>query len=147
MSKHRLLRVNLSDAGLMAAGDASSYGSTTPLSINDGVQGGPHFVLSSVTPDNSHCYGFEFGLFAEGLANLATGPFDVTVWVLIGNSPRMDQTAVLIPMWMAMDTVSVGYNEAFHSFDVNASAIRFQIVDDVPDTTVSRSVIIALAEL
>ncbi len=144
LSRHRLLRINLS--ATLFPGDASGLGQQSPNASTEDM--GPHFVLSAVTPDNSHCYGFEFCLFAVGpTSTFATAPFEVTIWALIGTSVIQNSVGSGLPVWAAMATATVGYNELFHSFDVNACAIRFQIEDSAEDQAASRSVIIALSEL
>lgn len=148
LSRHRLLRVNLSFN--KEPGDASNNAQEDPNGIGPGNDndGGPHFILSSVTPDNSHCYGFEFVLFTQGITPAATAPFTVTVWELIGNTQLADPAVATVPIWAALLPVTpVGINELWHTFDVNACAIRFQIVDEDEDQNASRSVVIGLAEL
>jgi len=149
LSKHRLLRVNLSNVnGTLAPGDESGQAVSAPPTILDG-DGGPHFIMSSETPDNAHAFGFEWALSVRGVSNSAgNGPFTVTIWEMIGTSTRNDPAGVLIvPIWAAMTpNAGVLVEQLFHSFDVNATAIRFQI-DDGAAVAGNRSVIIAFCEL
>jgi len=149
LSKHRLLRVNLSNVpGTLAPGDESGQAVVAPNAITLG-DGGPHFIMSSESPDNSHSYGFEWALSVRGVSNSAgNGPFTVTVWEMIGTSTRNDPAGALtLPIWAAMaPNAAVLTEQLFHSFDVNATAIRFQI-DDGAAVGLNRSVIIAFCEL
>ena len=149
LMRHRFLRVGLSSTGLVLAGDASGYAGTAPASVpND--DGGPHVVMSPRTPDESKTYGIEFCLTGTLVASTqrGTAPFDVTVWELIGNSIVTDANAPFIPIWASLLPVSgVAFNELYHTFDINATMLRFQIDDAAADQTVARSVVIAYAEL
>lgn len=148
LSRHRLLRVGLSTTGLVLPGDASGYAGTIPTSIPT-IDGGPHFVMSSRTPDNSHAYGFEFCITNRNFSTQSgTAPFEITVWELIGNTIIADQNAPFIPVWASfLPVTGVNYNELYHSFDCNATALRFEIDDAAADQTVARSVMIAFCEL
>lgn len=167
--RHRLLIVSpgtdisLGWPGECASGFASldpntiAPGTTNPISPR-GNEGGPHFVMSGETPDESHSYGFEFTLFTRGLgspANPATGDgYDVTIWVLISNTQQPGGIAT--PIWAAMasnlvaSTPPNGINvdQLWHSFDVNAEAVRFQFGNLIDDpATVNNSIGIAFSEL
>ena len=148
LSRHRLLRVNLSNlAGVVADGDASGLASANPTGILTS-DGGPHFIMSARTPDESHAYGFEFFLSTLGIATPATPTYTVTVWELIGTTIRVDQTAALFPVWASLlPLAGINNSELYHTFDVNACAVRFQIQDQDPDPAANRSVIIGFCEL
>lgn len=138
---------------------ASGFASLDPNTISPdthnpnsdrGVEGGPHFVMSGETPDESHTYGFEFALFTRGVTNPAdpdTGGYTVTVWVLISNT--QDPYGFQTPVWAAMQAqTGIQVNQLYHSFDVNAEAVRFQIDNLVVDPATSNlSIGIAFAEL
>ena len=144
--KHRLLRINLSSAGLLNPGDASSLGEVEPALFPGDPSAGPHFVMSPRTPDQSKTFGAEFALFPPS-TNFATAPFDVTVWVLIGTSTIVSQPAPPTPLWANMVTISaLPYQQLVSTFDINAEALRFQIVDAGVAAS-NRSVIIAFSEL
>jgi hypothetical protein len=156
LSRHRLLRINLSTTGLILPGDASSYGGLSPVDVSGApltaafLGTGPHFVLSQETPDGSHTYGMEFCISTIEtipIANRATPPYTVTVWALVGTSVIRSATGSFSPIWAALAPVTVANNELFHTFDINASAIRFQIVDARADQTTAKSVLIAMSEL
>lgn len=149
---HRPLRVNVSSLGNLNAGDASSYASENPNSSTGFIQGGPHYMLSPETPDESHTYGFEFLLVtscfppAERIG-VPVGGVDVTVWQLIGNSQFNDPAAPVIPVWGSFEPLTgVQMTELYHSFDCNACAIRFQI-SGTSDDVVGGSVMIYMREL
>lgn len=159
--RHRLLVVTPgTNVALQWPADAASgFASVDPNTISPdthnpisdrGPEGGPHFVLSGETPDESHTYGFEFALFTRGLAAPAlpdTGGYTVTIWVLISNT--QDPNGFNTPIWAAMfPNTGVNVDELWHTFDVNAEAIRFQFdnLDADPDVT-NLSIGIALAEL
>ncbi len=146
LTKHRLLRVNISTLGLTEPGDASSAASANPTGILI-ADGGPHFIMSPLTPDNSKTYGFEFCLSTIGISPSATGPFTVTIWALVGTSTVQDQVSNLFPTWAALSSSTVAVNELWHSFDVNAAALRFQIESADADQSASHSVMIAFSEL
>lgn len=146
LTKHRLLQFNLSNAGLLQNGDASSLGNVDPSLFPGDDDSGPHFVMSPKTGDGAKSFGAEFGLFAPGVA-FATGPFDITPWLLIGTTTIVSEPAPPSPLWGNMTTiVGAAYQEMYSSFDINASAIRFQVVStDAAGASVS--VKIAFAEL
>lgn len=166
--RHRLLIVSPGTdvaspwPGECASGFASldpntiAPGTVNPNSDRGGPEGGPHFVMSGETPDESHTYGFEFTLFTRGLgnpANPATGDgYDVTIWVLISNTQQPGGTAT--PIWTAMasnlvaDGNGINADQLWHSFDVNAEAVRFQFGNLIDDpSTVNESIGIAFSEL
>lgn len=161
LTRHRLLVVSVgTDIGLPWSAEASSgFASLDPNTISPdthnplsdrGPEGGPHFVMSGETPDESHTYGFEFSLFTKGLnfgADPGAGGYTVTVWVLISNT--QDPMGAVTPVWAAMaPNTGVAVNEMWHSFDVNAEAIRFQIGNLAVDpATANLDVGIAFAEL
>lgn len=130
--RHRLLQVNLSNAGTLFTGDASSWASQDPNTlVNLNQEGGPHFDFSPETPDGSHTFGFEWTLFNNGIQTPAvpdaTG-FIVTIWELIGNA--QSGSTISSPIWASfLPRTNVNYRELYHSFDVNATAIRFQITN------------------
>lgn len=152
--RHRLLTFNTDPAGILNPRDASSYGSLDPnnglgLIPADSQEGGPHFTLSPITTDGRPTLGFEFSLLTVGM-DIGTGPicvpaaggFDVTVWVMIGNTQLSDGSA--IPAWASMATVGgVQLNELYHSFDINTSSLRFQI----GNIATFGSIMVAFAEL
>ncbi len=151
--RHRILQFNLSSAGTRLVGDASSFGSVPPMAIISHQQeGGPHFVFSNETTDGTKTLGFEWTLFNDGVPVPAvpeeTG-FTVTIWELIGNA-QLGST-IMRPIWASFQPrLGVFYNELYHSFDVNATAIRFQITDFLEDSGgpgEESSVAIAFAEL
>lgn len=166
LTRHRLLRVNCGTDHTTAwnAGDASGFASADPNVITSGIEnivtprgieGGPHFVLGKDSPDGSKTYGFEWTVFVNGIAagqiaEPAAAGYDVTVWVLISNTqaPRAGAQSP-VPVWASFLTLTgVSVRELYHSFDVNATAIRFQFGNLLLDPTANnRSIIIALAEL
>lgn len=161
LTRHRLLVVSIGNnilanwpdecASGMAGLDPNTIAPNTHNTITDkGPEGGPHFVMSGETPDGVHTYGFEFVLWDDNLLNAAiadAGGFDVTIWVLVGNT--QDPYGFNTPVWGSFATLSgVNYNEIYHSFDVNATAIRFQITNGTNDPDmVNNSIGIAFAEL
>lgn len=163
LTRHRLLQVNCGTRTNVAwnTGDASGLASVDPNAITAGtintasprgIEGGPHFILGGDTPDGSKTYGFEFCVFTNGItageqAAPGASGYDVTVWVLISNTQAVNGLAT--PVWASFLTLTgVGRRELYHSFDVNATCIRFQFGDLALDPTLnSRSLIIALAEL
>jgi hypothetical protein len=161
--RHRLLVVSTgSNIALPWPADAASgFASLDPNTIGPGThnpssdrgpEGGPHFVMSGETPDESHTYGFEFCLmntsnFLSTPALPGVGGYTVTIWVLISNT--QDPYGADTPEWAAMLTqTGVNARELWHSFDVNAEAVRFQIANLANDPTVNNeSIAIAFAEL
>lgn len=154
LTRWRSLRINLDPAGALSAGDASSYGSVAPSSLapvsdDRGLEGGPHFVLSGESPDGRPTLGFEWCLLfhnANGDSCLFQGDgFTVTIWQLIDATMTPDGRTQ--PQWAAFEPLAdVGFRELYHSFDVNACALRFQIENYV-DTPGATSISIYLAEL
>src|SRR5216684_1744568 len=111
--RHRLLIVSPGFAAAAwpvdcASGLAALAPDTiSPATVNAfsprGNEGGPHFVMSGETPDESHTYGFEFCLFTDGFIAPAlpgVGGYTVTVWVLISNT--QDPYGFQTPVWAAM---------------------------------------------
>lgn len=159
--RHRLLIVSTGSdmtnpwpseaASGLASLDPNNVSPGTVNSFSDrGNEGGPHFVMSGETPDESHTYGFEFCLFTKGVNHIASpgvGGYTVTVWVLITNT--QDPYAFGTPVWAAMaPNTGVLINEMWHSFDVNAEAVRFQVGNLELDPTANNLDIgIAFAEL
>jgi hypothetical protein len=151
---HRALRVNLSSTGLENPGDASTYASVDPNSGpgTPSLDMGPHFILSPETPDESHTYGFEFVLVtsvfpAAERITIPGGGLTVTIWELIGNSLVADTAAPINPTWAKFDPLTgVQEFELYHSFDVNACALRFQISGSSDDAA-GGSVMIYMREL
>lgn len=151
LTRHRLLTFNTDPAGSLNSCDASSYGSVDPNSPAIPLasqEGGPHFVLSPETPDGRPTLGFEFCLVQKGiplgfnLAIPAAGGFDVTIWVMVGNTMLSDGSAV--PAWASLaPETGVALNTLYHCFDVNATVLRFQIGNQ----TQFGSITVALAEL
>lgn len=97
--------------------------------------GGPHFVMSPETPDEAHTFGVQICLL-NGALNLAVvanqaatplvGNFTLTLWCLITNTQQPNGTGQ--PVWASMlPQTNVQFNELYHSFDINASAIRLQV--------------------
>lgn len=96
-----------------------------------GPEGAPHFVMSGETTDGAHSYGFEFVLFTNNLttpAVAAAGDFDVTIWVLIANTQDPYGSFLgNVPVWGSFALQSgVALQQHYHSFDVNATCVRFQ---------------------
>lgn len=158
--RHRLLIVSPGFfAGPWPVEAASGLASLDPNTIspgtvntfsNRGVEGGPHFIMSGETPDESHTYGFEFCLFSTAqlaFATPAVGDFTVTIWVLITNT--QDPSGFNTPTWAAMaPQTGVAVDQLWHTFDVNAEAVRFQFGNLATDpATINQSVGIAFAEL
>jgi hypothetical protein len=160
--RHRLLFVSTGSNVALAwpADAASGFASLNPNLIGPGTntnpisprgfEGGPHFVMSGETSDESHTYGFEFALFTDNLiapALPAVGGYTVTIWVLI--SSTQDPYGANAPVWAAMATnTGVNAKELWHTFDVNAEAVRFQITNLANDPTlVNETIGIAFAEL
>lgn len=161
--RHRLLVVSPgSNNGAPWPTDcASGFASLDPNTIGPGThnpftdrgpEGGPHFVMSGETSDESHTYGFEFCLldssnFLSVPALAGAGGYTVTIWVLISNT--QDPYGANTPEWAAMATnTGVNARELWHTFDVNAEAVRFQITNLADDPTVNNeSIGIAFAEL
>jgi len=81
----------------------------------------PDWRMSPVTPTGLKTTGFVFGFKAPTAgATAATAPaggFTVVVWV------RNPVTRA----WFALQSVTVGYNQLFGTFDLDASEIYFQI--------------------
>lgn len=138
-----------------ASGFASLDPNTIPVNTvnpfsDRGPEGGPHFVMSGETPDESHSYGFEFILFSANQPTPAepdTGGYEVTIWVLVANT--QDPNGFVTPVWGSFLTVAgVGLNEHWHSFDVNATCLRFQFGNLASDpATFNGTVGIAFSEL
>lgn len=165
LTRHRLLTVNCGSRTNVAWNtcDASGMASLDPNAITAGtrnsasprgVEGGPHFILGKDTPDGAKTFGFEWCVFTNGLqaaelAAPAVAGYSVTVWALISNTQSVNGLAV--PVWASFLTLTgVGVRELYHTFDVNATAIRFQFGAAgllLDPTTNSRSLVIALAEL
>lgn len=151
--RHRLLCVNVSNAGFQNDRDISSYASVDPTTMGPGLapQGGPHFVMSPETSDGSRSYGFEFGLTLSGIVGVdqavaLAGGFSVTWWELIGNASASDGS--FTPVWMSFATqTGVNPNELYNSFEVNATALRCQITNVTQPAGSGGSVIIVFAEL
>lgn len=160
-TRHNILVVNCGTnlAAAWQGQDASGLASLDPNAINPaqvnavtprGNEGGPHFVMSGETPDQSHTYGFEFCLFTQNLSTPAlagVGGYTVTVWVLIANS--QNPISLVTPIWASFLTrTGVNARELYSSFDVNATAIRFQFGNLLVDpTTANLSLGIAFSEL
>lgn len=141
--------------------DASGLASLDPNSINPGTvntatnsnrgnEGGPHFIMSGETPDVSHTYGFEFCLYNQDITAPAlpgTGGYTVTVWALMSISEN--PISLVTPIWASLLTqTGVNARELWHSFDINARAIRFQFGNLALDPTAnSRSIGILFNEL
>lgn len=148
LSRHRLLRVHTLTPG--NAGDASTYASVSPETLTGSADpnGGPHFILSPETPDGRPTLGFEWFLFINGIpvaeqAVPAAAGFSVTIWVLVANTQAADGN-FFGPVWASFATqTGVQFNQLSRSFDVNATAIRFQIANE----TTEGSVMIGMCEL
>lgn len=146
--KHQILQVNLSTTGLKAPADASGNAGQSPLALSTTADAGPHFVMSHETSGGDPAFGFEFALYLTGVNPAATAPFAVTVWELIGTSAVQDQSVAVTALWASFATqTGINTAELYHSFDVDATALRFQIADSAADATASRSVIIVFAEI
>lgn len=164
LTRHKLLTVNCGqdltqgwnpcDSSGLASLDPNNIASATHNQVTDmGPEGGPHFVMSPQTSDGSpHSYGFEFCLFVSGIPNNqqaddAGGGWTVTIWELI--TPTQTFASQVAPIWASFQSVTgVFSHELYHSFDCNATAIRFQIgnLEEDPLTN-NLSLIIAFAEL
>ncbi len=153
LTRHRLLTVNTSATGVKEPRDVSTFASLSPLDAGipaDSQEGGPHFVMSSETPDGKPTLGFEFCLSTLGMLNNAavagTGGFTVTIWALISNAQLSDGSAV--PLWAAFTPLTgVQLNQLIHSFDVDAAILRFQIEPDTEGGGSDGSITIAFSEL
>lgn len=154
--RHRLLMVNVSNIGLQNPQDVSSYASVDPNAMAAALnwappQGGPHFVMSPETPDSSKSYGFEFSLTLNSIVGVdqlipLAGGLTITWWELLGNTQTTDGS--VIPAWASfLPRTGVGFNELYHSFDVNACALRLQITNVTQPVGSGGSVIIAFSEL
>lgn len=156
--RHRFLTINISAEGWMNSRDSSSYASVDPNLLNLAVgyappQGGPHFVMSPRTPDDSKSYGFEFALSRLGIsapdqAIPLAGGYTVTWWELLGTS--FDPAGVFQPIWASFASrTGVNDNELYHTFDVNATALRIQItnVTAVPAAGFGGSIMVFFSEL
>ncbi len=164
LTRHDILCVSLGQ-NLAAGWGAASSGlaSLDPNSIvpkthnavtDRGPEGGPHFVMSGDTPDQAHTFGFEFALFTDGLsAGSASAPgvggYTVTVWALISNTFFASASTPTTPVWAQFLTrTGVGVRQLWHSFDVNATCIRFQITNAAENVVTTNKLInIAFAEL
>jgi hypothetical protein len=161
LTRHRLLIVSpgvdltapwpIEAASGLASEDPNTIPTGTHNPTSDrGPEGGPHFVMGGETPDESHTYGFEFVLFIndQGTPALAdVGGYDVTIWVEVANT--QDPLGTNVPVWGAFLTATgVAINQVWHSFDVNATCIRFQFGNLLEDPiTFNGSIGIAFAEL
>lgn len=148
---YRPLRINIASNGNKNPGDASSLGSVDPNTLGT-LEGGPHYMLSPTTPDNSHTYGLEFCLAntimppAQRFTVPAAG-LTVTIWQLVGWSLLVDPAAPVTPVWGALlPQTGVQMLQFYHTFDLNAGAIRFQIAGSTDDV-VGGSVFIFMREL
>ena len=79
----------------------------------------PHRIMAPWTTTGHKTTGFAIGLKAPaaGSAVAVAAGFSVIVWIY---NP-------VARSWFACDPVSVDYNEAFVTFDFNASGLYFQI--------------------
>lgn len=156
--RHRLLRINTSAEGYKNGQDSSSYASVNPNDLNLAVnystpEGGPHFVMSPRTPDDSKTYGFEFALSRLGITGAEqviplVGGYTVTWWELLGTS--FDPSGAFQPIWASFASrTGVNDNELYHTFDVNATALRIQItnVQAVPAAGIRGSILLFFSEL
>lgn len=118
--------------------DASSHASMDPnVMVGFAPEGGPHFILSPETPDGSKTYGFEFAIVTTQAMPLAQaadplpGGFTLTWWEMIGTTQEPEST--FPPIWASfLPQTGVNVNELYHSFDVNATALRLQITNVTP---------------
>jgi len=162
LTRHRILRVdvgsdlttawNEGDSSGLAGLDPNTIPANTHNIITDrGPEGGPHFVMSKDTPDGSHSYGFEFVIFLEGItvpqqAIADVGGYSITTWVLVANTQSIRGT--FTPVWAAFETrTGVNVREVYHTFDVNATMVRFQVENVAAGDTTQLSVNFAFAEL
>lgn len=139
LTRHRLLAVNTSAAGVRAAdgSDASSFASVNPNVGPPGItlpDGGPHFVMSPQTPSGLPTAGFEWGICDSAVihqdpairAQFAAGGVDVTCWVLIESTFMVNGGDN--PQWASFQTLpGVQPSQLFRSFDIDAGCLRFQI--------------------
>lgn len=163
LTRHRLLVVSpgqvlstswgtQAQSGLASLDPNSIVPGTHNTAVDKGPEGGPHFVMSGDTPDESHAYGFEFALFTDGLnapALPGTGGYTVTVWELVAATQDPGATSGSPPVWIAFQQqTGVNAREAWHSFDCNATMLRFQVTNlaDNPVTN-NKQIAIAFVEL
>jgi hypothetical protein len=118
---------------------ASSYASLDPNDTSMGAldQLGPHFVMSPQTPDGSHSYGFKVCLGNLGLLDTAAVAlpgtdglpgFTITPWILLGSLQIQNLPRAYRQQWASLaPAVDAKYFEWWHTFDLNACAVRFQI--------------------
>ncbi len=100
----------------------------------------PTVTMSPVTPTGLPTTGFMVFLKAPSLGAAvppASGAFPVTPWI------RNPVTKV----WAAGLTVSIGYDQAFCTGDVDAAEIYFQVSADAEDGGVNGEIDIHFAEL
>lgn len=160
ISRHRLLTVNVAIGGGMNARDQSSYAGLNPGSAAFTIpEGGPHFIMSPRAPEDSKSYGFEFCLLTVGGAeslksftapNNDTGPFDITWWELIGVSMSPSTIIAATAQWASFQIkTGVNTNELYHTFDVNATMLRFQLGNFVAPAAsgLGGSIMVAFCEL
>lgn len=126
-------------------------------SNNQYAYGGPHFIMSPETPDNKKTLGLEWcllsgivsdGLDANRIATPLVGGFTVTLWCMIANTQSPD--GKVKPIWASLlPETGVGFNQLYHSFDINVAAIRFQIGNGTSIITGANSgaLMLAMCEL
>lgn len=142
-TRHRFLVVNTDPNGDVNAGEAyrtasSSYASLDPgdltQPVSNAAEMGPHFVMSGETSDGVHTYGLQFCLLDHGFQGTPAEPeeegFIVTVWGLIANLQVPQATPDERQPWAGfLPLEGVGFRQWWHSFDLNAMAIRFQFTN------------------
>jgi hypothetical protein len=139
-SRHKCIVVNTGGlpfnpqdvSGFMSTAPGVGFPAVASPRVPGAFEGGPHFIMSPTTPDGRPTLGFEFGLFgspAMPVVSQATpipAGFTIIPWVLVDTlytGPGLNPS-----FWMAMAPVTgVFVNQLFSSFDINSSAIRFQV--------------------
>ena len=140
-NRMRILTVSTSPPPSPNNFDASMRHADDPNTITD-ENGGPDFIMSPRTPDESpHSYGFESCLLEADASVVAgqrlvipAGGVTVTIWRLI--TTTMLDGGVSTPKWASFAPVTgVQYNELYHSFDTNTIALRFQVTGQTQEGT------------
>lgn len=165
LTRHRLLSVYLGNTAPALVGPdptilvSSYFACLSPNNPGFGptqpgyLYGGPHFVMSNETPDQAHTFGVQLallngainlGVAAGDLATPLAGNFTLTLWCLISTTEFSNGQG--IPIWASLNPVAgVQFNELYHSFDINATAIRVQIENGTSANNGVNSGVIAIA--
>jgi hypothetical protein len=83
----------------------------------------PHYTMSPTTPTGQKTTGLALGIKAPTVGAAASTAFNVILWI---QNP-------VTRAWFSAAAESIGFNEAFGSFDFNAASLYFQI--DVASVT------------